>query len=222
MTVHTKGGTNFFNGIKLDLYYNYQDLTYYQSILNKIYFFSNFFITGITHNIIIYIYKIIFNSKINYQKFILINIILELIILVQNLILNKEIAPIKLDIKKKIKLKNKEKTFIKSLEELNYLNIQFEKKECSICLINFKQLINKKSRYHYYNNILFKLNFQFKDDSNLNLFSKYYFSKEMYLKHKENRKYLIYLPCKHLFHKKCIKEWIKLKKICPLCRKKIF
>lgn len=135
--------------------------------------------------------------------------------------LNKEKAPKKIQIKKKIKLKNKEKTFIKSIEELNYLNIQFEKKECSICLINFKQLINKKSRYNYYNNILFKLNFQFKDDSNLNLFSKYYFSKEMYLKHKENRKYLIYLPCKHLFHKKCIKEWIKIKKICPLCRKKI-
>ena len=199
------------------MYYNYQDLTFYESIKNKIYFFSNFFITGITHNVIIYIFKIVFNSKINYKIFIFINIVLELIILIQNLYLNKEKVPIKIKLNKIKKKKKMEK----SLEELIYLNIQFVKKECSICLINFKQLINKKSRYNYYNNILFKLNFQFKDDSNLNLFSKYYFSKEMYLKHKENKKYLICLPCKHLFHKKCIKEWIKYKKICPFCRKKI-
>ena len=193
------------------MYYNYQDLSFYKSIKNKIYFFSYFFISGITNNIIIYIFKIIFNTKINYKLFIYINIVLELIILIQNLYLNKEKVPIRF----RLKIKNNKK-MEKSLEELNYLNIQFEKKECSICLINFKQLINRKK-----NNILFTLNFNYNDDSNLKLFSKYYFSEEMYLKHKENKKYLIYLPCQHLFHKRCIKEWIKYKKICPFCRKKI-
>lgn len=28
------------------------------------------------------------------------------------------------------------------------------------------------------------------------------------------------LRCKHEFHKKCIKEWFKYKRICPYCRRK--
>ena len=30
---------------------------------------------------------------------------------------------------------------------------------------------------------------------------------------------LRWLPCMHVFHSKCIKQWSKQKKICPLCKK---
>ena len=31
----------------------------------------------------------------------------------------------------------------------------------------------------------------------------------------------IQLKCKHLFHKECVVEWLKINKICPVCRKDI-
>ena len=33
---------------------------------------------------------------------------------------------------------------------------------------------------------------------------------------------ICYLPCNHLFHSICIKNWIKIKKECPLCKISIF
>ena len=33
---------------------------------------------------------------------------------------------------------------------------------------------------------------------------------------------ICYLPCNHLFHSICIKNWIKIKKECPLCKRSIF
>jgi E3 ubiquitin-protein ligase DOA10 len=34
---------------------------------------------------------------------------------------------------------------------------------------------------------------------------------------------VIYLPCgsQHLFHETCLKEWIKINAVCPLCRSPI-
>ena len=32
---------------------------------------------------------------------------------------------------------------------------------------------------------------------------------------------IIYLPCFHLYHSKCIKKWLKCSKNCPLCKKEI-
>ena len=32
---------------------------------------------------------------------------------------------------------------------------------------------------------------------------------------------IIYLPCFHLYHSKCIKKWLECSKICPLCKKEI-
>jgi hypothetical protein len=31
----------------------------------------------------------------------------------------------------------------------------------------------------------------------------------------------VYLGCGHKFHKKCIEEWFKQKKICPICRREV-
>jgi len=32
---------------------------------------------------------------------------------------------------------------------------------------------------------------------------------------------IVYLPCFHLYHSKCIKKWLKCSKNCPLCKKDI-
>ena len=32
---------------------------------------------------------------------------------------------------------------------------------------------------------------------------------------------ILYLPCFHFYHSKCIKKWLKCSKICPLCKKEI-
>ena len=32
---------------------------------------------------------------------------------------------------------------------------------------------------------------------------------------------IVYLPCFHLYHSKCIKKWLKCSKFCPLCKKEI-
>jgi hypothetical protein len=37
----------------------------------------------------------------------------------------------------------------------------------------------------------------------------------------EKKEYRWYLKCNHSFHFKCINEWLKLKKNCPLCRTQI-
>ena len=34
--------------------------------------------------------------------------------------------------------------------------------------------------------------------------------------------YIIYLPCFHLYHENCIFDWLKRKKNCPICKKKIY
>ena len=33
-----------------------------------------------------------------------------------------------------------------------------------------------------------------------------------------NGEEIMYLPCAHVFHKKCIKEWFKRSNTCPCCR----
>ena len=36
-----------------------------------------------------------------------------------------------------------------------------------------------------------------------------------------NNKNLIKLECSHVFHHKCINEWIKINPTCPICRRKV-
>ena len=37
----------------------------------------------------------------------------------------------------------------------------------------------------------------------------------------EKNNSVVILECGHKFHDKCIKNWMKIKKTCPICRKKI-
>ena len=36
-----------------------------------------------------------------------------------------------------------------------------------------------------------------------------------------NNKEIMLLPCGHIYHSICLKEWLERKKICPICSKKI-
>ncbi|KAI3873045.1 hypothetical protein MKX03_018666 [Papaver bracteatum] len=38
----------------------------------------------------------------------------------------------------------------------------------------------------------------------------------------KNRDMLTTLPCRHLYHSKCITQWLKLKKACPICNEEVF
>lgn len=37
----------------------------------------------------------------------------------------------------------------------------------------------------------------------------------------ENGVELVKLECSHVFHKKCISQWLRLKKSCPLCKQEV-
>jgi hypothetical protein len=87
---------------------------------------------------------------------------------------------------------------IKNLKSINNLSIINDDLECAICLNKFD-------------------NENFNDDKNccdkLNQFICYKFNNIQ-----KNCNELYKLSCSHIYHKKCILEWLKKDKSCPICR----
>lgn len=50
--------------------------------------------------------------------------------------------------------------------------------------------------------------------------TKYYTNKCSICLYKFNNKSIMKLNCDHIYHKKCIKKWLKKNNSCPLCRSK--
>ena len=110
--------------------------------------------------------------------------------------------------------KNKYK---KALGEIIIMQIDIEHLKCSICLTSFRKFLSEEKleiliKGKYINLISYKYN----DDFCINLYSNFYYSKEM-----DRKQTLMVTPCKHLFHCKCLLKWMNIKKKCPLCRLKL-
>lgn len=114
-----------------------------------------------------------------------------------------------------------------TIEQVIQMKYELSNKICSICLIDLaKENKSKKRRNSSYNNgkykesitqFVYKLN---KDDNRAYFRSKYLMKLNKKLKITID-KFLMITPCNHLFHHYCLRKWMKVKKICPECRRKL-
>ena len=86
---------------------------------------------------------------------------------------------------------------------------------------------------HSHNNLTHHRRCKSKGINNFNLLEESKINDEKLIKNENVKKCTIclgdyklgdkisYLPCFHLYHSKCIKKWLKLSKICPLCKKEV-
>ena len=100
--------------------------------------------------------------------------------------------------------------------QITNLNILNSNDECSICLdlfvnkINLKNKIDKEEKSSIIETI-----------KNINCYCLF-----EYFLDKNNKSNVVIneiciISCNHMFHKKCILEWLKKSKNCPLCRKNL-
>lgn len=116
------------------------------------------------------------------------------------------------DNKKKNKIYVETQDYVKILNTdkyVDYSDLFLVDNECSICLSNLDLIeLNKKEDIKY--NIF---------DNLFNLFNiKYLITRKEDL---INSNSICILSCKHIFHYKCVLEWIEKEKTCPLCRQEL-
>ena len=92
-------------------------------------------------------------------------------------------------------------------------------KECPICLENLSEL-NEEANIEIIDNSDYNKSRILKFcNSSIILYIKAYMDKIFSDKHK--RKNYMITPCDHIFHSKCLEEWMKIKYICPYCKSQI-
>lgn len=106
--------------------------------------------------------------------------------------------------------------YFRSIKDLEKEKIDLHNKSCSICLISFGSLVERKKSFDIKNKkALSCCPPLFSDDMKIILKSKL---------GKSFNKYCVCLmetPCKHYFHTNCLVKWMKVKKVCPYCRKRL-
>ena len=119
----------------------------------------------------------------------------------------------------KITVKKKARSYFnyfRNIKDLENQNFDLKNSSCSICLISFKPLMERKKSVDIKNKKALKCYpKKFTDDMKImiksklgNTFNKYYIS-------------LMETPCKHYFHSRCLVKWMNVKKVCPYCRKRL-
>ena len=132
---------------------------------------------------------------------------------------------------KRLKKQIKKQESLNYQENESYGNILDNDEENNVFHIrdDFQEINHRRHRHHTSNH---HKRFKSKSNKHINLLNEFKINNEQLNNYKikicpiclENYEIgdkIVYLPCFHLYHSKCIKKWLKFSKTCPLCKKEI-